>query len=307
MFQNTRKINKCLLCKSKKIERKFKRGDGLYVYKCDNCNIGFVNQRPFEKEVLQYYENSMFIRDINREFQESRKLKYEKTHLRRILKTKKNIHTVLDIGCGSGFFLYEAKKYGMKETGIDLSNQKVDYAKQILGLNVKKCVIDEIEQNGSFDLITCIDVIEHVANPLSFFNTVAECLKEDGIIYLVTPNFDAAKKYGDRWNGFHIDYEHLQYFNEKSLRYLADQCNLEIGEIYYLPRRQGLMAKQIKCYPHFGETGTMRRSGLIRNCVTEIPLIRDIAWTLIRNIRYLVTYTDIKKRTAFEICIIFKK
>ncbi|RYX78470.1 cyclopropane fatty acyl phospholipid synthase [bacterium] len=94
--------------------------------------------------------------------------------------------TLLDIGCGwGGFAAYAAEKYGAKVTGITLSVEQAELAKQ----NTKKynCTIllkDYRDMTGSFDRVVSIGMLEHVGvkNYKPFFDKCNELLAKDGIM-----------------------------------------------------------------------------------------------------------------------------
>lgn len=99
--------------------------------------------------------------------------------------------TLLDVGCGLGYFVKKASSYsGWKVVGYEISQNAVNYANNKLGL--KNVFYGRVEASGfrekNFNLITLWDVIEHIPNPdpiLRYLNTI---LSDDGFIFLHTPN-----------------------------------------------------------------------------------------------------------------------
>jgi cyclopropane-fatty-acyl-phospholipid synthase len=91
---------------------------------------------------------------------------------------------VLDIGCGWGNFAhYAAERYGVKVTGITVSRQQADMARQrCRGLPVEIRFQDYRELHETFDRIVSIEMIEAVGrrNIAAFYRVVGRCLKDDG-------------------------------------------------------------------------------------------------------------------------------
>lgn len=95
---------------------------------------------------------------------------------------------VLDIGCGWGNFArYAAERFGVKVTGITVSQQQADMARQRChGLPVEIRYQDYRELNETFDRIVSIEMIEAVGrrNLAAFYRVVDRCLKHDGTFVL---------------------------------------------------------------------------------------------------------------------------
>jgi 2-polyprenyl-3-methyl-5-hydroxy-6-metoxy-1,4-benzoquinol methylase len=106
------------------------------------------------------------------------KMEYVKKFLSKFPKKKK----ILDVGCGEGILVQEFRKYGYDITGLDLN-----YSSNHV---VKGDITKMPFKQGSFDLVLCLDVVEH----LSFeqqelaFAEMARVLKKDGILFTSIPN-----------------------------------------------------------------------------------------------------------------------
>ena len=98
---------------------------------------------------------------------------------------------ILDIGCGVGYFLEEAKKRNWNVYGTEYSEQAVNICTE-KGLNVKKGTTSSINFDKEFfDIITSFEVIEHINNPLEEIQSIYNILRDDGIFYLTTPNINS--------------------------------------------------------------------------------------------------------------------
>ncbi len=100
---------------------------------------------------------------------------------------------VLDAGCGAGQgSAYLLKAGACWVVGIDISMQAIMYAKNSYGLqNLAFGVMDVLNlgfPDHTFDLVTSIEVIEHLSNPERYLGEIRRVLKDKGVLVLSTPN-----------------------------------------------------------------------------------------------------------------------
>ena len=99
--------------------------------------------------------------------------------------------TALDVGCGAGLLAEPLARLGAKVTGIDASPEVIAVAREHAarqGLEIDYRAGDVQELEGQFDLITCMEVIEHVADPAAFVKALAKRLAPNGLLVMSTPN-----------------------------------------------------------------------------------------------------------------------
>ncbi len=102
---------------------------------------------------------------------------------------------ILDVGCGGGIFSEGMASTGAMVTGIDASEATISVAKLHLlesGLEVdyRRITVEELaeEQPASFDIVTCMEMLEHVPNPASVVAACSKLAKEDGHVFFSTLN-----------------------------------------------------------------------------------------------------------------------
>ena len=99
--------------------------------------------------------------------------------------------SALDVGCGAGLLAEPLARLGAKVTGIDASLEVIAVARghaAAMGLEIDYRVGDIQALDGQFDLVTCMEVIEHVADPAAFVAALANRLAPDGLLIMSTPN-----------------------------------------------------------------------------------------------------------------------
>jgi len=99
--------------------------------------------------------------------------------------------SALDVGCGAGLLAEPLARLGAEVTGLDAAPELIAVAREHakankLEINYRAGELTELE--GQFDLITCMEVIEHVADPAAFIVALARRLATDGLLIMSTPN-----------------------------------------------------------------------------------------------------------------------
>lgn len=96
---------------------------------------------------------------------------------------------LLDIGCGEGVLLEEAKSLGFDVTGVDYSEYAVEVChKKNLNAICLDIESQELPFNEEFDIVIAAEIIEHLFDYYRFLASVNNCLKEEGLLFLTTPN-----------------------------------------------------------------------------------------------------------------------
>lgn len=103
---------------------------------------------------------------------------------------------VLDVGCGGGILADSMARQGAAVTGIDLSAKALRVAQlhaleaQTPNINYREISAEAMaqEQPGSFDVVTCMEMLEHVPDPASVVRACAELVRPGGWVFFSTLN-----------------------------------------------------------------------------------------------------------------------
>jgi len=99
--------------------------------------------------------------------------------------------TVLDVGCGDGFFMEILRNLGFESIyGMDVSQPLLAKASR-KGLRVVEGSVYDLNARGEVDVILLCDVLEHLENPGLAITKIYDVLKEEGILYLIVPVYDS--------------------------------------------------------------------------------------------------------------------
>jgi ADP-heptose:LPS heptosyltransferase/2-polyprenyl-3-methyl-5-hydroxy-6-metoxy-1,4-benzoquinol methylase len=139
----------------------------------------------------------------------------------------------LDVGCSTGEVLTAAGKKGFDCWGIEPNKWACTFAESKRGLRVINGELKEISfQSDFFDVVSCMEVIEHVPDPLGDLKEIRRVLKDDGILMLSTPNFgcDEAKQLQMNWK-HNKPWEHIYLFDYAHLYEMLKRAGFEIIDV----------------------------------------------------------------------------
>lgn len=138
---------------------------------------------------------------------------------------------LLDIGSAEGALLKWAENsqydtYGMdvSEFAVKLGRQRAKQAKLVVG-----DIVSLPFQDGSFDVVTCFEVLEHLLNPLIALKEISRILKENGVFVMSTPNVRSKglRWKGNDWHG-HRDATHVSLLSGEQWDELLERTQFKI-------------------------------------------------------------------------------
>ena len=149
--------------------------------------------------------------------------------------------SALDIGCGAGLLCEPLARMGADVTGVDAAPENIAAARahsEQSGLPIRYEAGDFLGLDlPQFDLVTSLEVVEHVADPAAFIAGLAARLKPDGLMIISTPNrtvasrllmVEAAERTGQIPRGTH---HWDQFITPDEMRDLLNAAGLEVTDI----------------------------------------------------------------------------
>lgn len=195
-------------------------GTTLDLFRCRGCGL---LQCDDAGGVLKHYEQ--LEDDAYEAGREQRRLqmRYLLTRLRPYAARG----ALLDIGAASGILVEEACRLGYDARGIEPGRAFQAAAAQ-RGLRVTLGTLPHADLTGPFDVVTLVDVIEHVEDPVDLLRNATRLLRPGGVGLLVTPDVHslAARLMGRRW--WHYRPAHITYFDRQTARRLVHTCGLSL-------------------------------------------------------------------------------
>jgi SAM-dependent methyltransferase len=171
---------------------------------------------------------------------------------------------LLDVGCGHGLLLDEARKRGYTPEGLELSEHAASHARGELGLDVRAQTLADLTPEPRYNAIVLADVLEHLDDPPRAIERCARLLESGGVLCLVTPDPGSrtARVAGASWWGFLP--AHTFLLPRRTLRHLLDARGLDIVADVPLVRQFTL---------RYWMAGLAERGGAIGRAVTGLQRI----------------------------------
>jgi SAM-dependent methyltransferase len=215
---------------------RLKTCDELFkIVKCANCGFIFLNPRPAQEEVVNFYPA-----DFNRESPTwihrllSASLSPIRNSIIKILKKYKNSGKLLDIGCGSGRFLSLMQEQGFDVWGCELNANSREFAPRSLAGRIFYKELSECNfPEKSFDLVIMLQSLEHIYAVDKLFQEIKRILKDDGVLYIYVPDSDFFEFsfFGPYYFNLEVP-RHLYCFTRNSLGNLLSREGFKVERFF---------------------------------------------------------------------------
>jgi 2-polyprenyl-3-methyl-5-hydroxy-6-metoxy-1,4-benzoquinol methylase len=231
----------------------FQRTDGHGIRHCRGCGLIFVSPRLRPGRLAAIYERENPARDTLLEdftyerWQRDPALNHRATTSYKVKSMLLDLvgqylapgARLLDVGCGFGLTVLEATHRGYVAEGIDISERRLTFAREKLGLSLRQGRLEEMAlSEGAYDGVIFWDVLEHVHNPLQILDEIRRITKPGGYLFGQVPNWrgltNRYKTFLSR-HGFgrkqfkHFGLPHHVFmFDERSLRGMLEKCGFEL-------------------------------------------------------------------------------
>ncbi len=237
----------CNICEGstfKKISDRVREADTWKIYQCLSCGHIQLFPRPTIEDDKKFYDTDSQEKSIRQKVDvKNLQDSFTTDTLRRadLISSKfQRSLSILDIGCGYGFFVEELSRRGYPVKGIEISRERKELAKQVthsqildinLAVNSSKITLEKQ------DIITLFHVLEHMADPVSFCKNVKEFLKPNSCFIVEVPNVEELLlETCPAYNSFYWNRPHLNYFSHKSLRMVLERVGFTKINLLFVQR-----------------------------------------------------------------------
>lgn len=177
------------------LDRKLKK---LTTHVCNHCGLLFHNPMPSDEELGKYYcemyrLEHQFFRKKPRPYHIAKKGDEARRRYDQISKFVDLTRpmSTLDFGCGSGELVRHMAKMGHSASGIEPGDDFSEHA-ELAAFGAAKIFRGgwaEIDiPPASFDIVTCLHVLEHLNNPIAALKQIEQWLKPGGVFFVEVPN-----------------------------------------------------------------------------------------------------------------------
>lgn len=221
----------CNLCGSEDktlISSKDRRWKPLNTVACTYCGLMRTDPMPTEEELNRYYRDEyrfdyQLAGKGPPKFHLVRSLREASSRVETLNDWLKPGARVLDVGCGTGEFLKLAKDRGCEVLGIEPGSSYAAFAQSEYGIDVINGPWQDAELPvGSFDVVTCNQVVEHLRDPMAALTAMSEWLKPEGVAYISVPDMRPNSK--PTFERFH--FAHIYGFTPETLHVAMAQTGL---------------------------------------------------------------------------------
>jgi SAM-dependent methyltransferase len=198
-------------------------GDAFSIVRCSQCGLGMTLPEPEDLEPYygeRYYGGRHW---ITRRYCAWRRMRVIKQTTRGTAPS-----TLVDIGCGDGSFLLEARQAGWTVLGTEVNDRIPSPGLEIWGS------LDDLRARAPFGCITLWHSLEHLRDPMRALADLASMLVPGGTFVVAVPNGRGlqARLFGRDW--LHLDVpRHLYHFSLRSLRTELDRAGLEVVRVWH--------------------------------------------------------------------------
>ncbi|MBI9079578.1 MAG: class I SAM-dependent methyltransferase [Pseudodesulfovibrio sp.] len=194
-------------------------GEITDLYQCEDCDL---LQCHGINDLNCYYESL-----VDKDYEAGRKERsIQQMKVLEILCGYKSSGRLLDVGAGSGILVEQALKMGFEAEGVEPSRWLVEKALE-RKLIVHNAIFPSEKITSKYEVITLVDIIEHVDNPVEVLCAARNLLTKDGIGVVVTPDVDSffARLLKRKW--WHYRIAHVNYFSLCTINMALRQAGLE--------------------------------------------------------------------------------
>ena len=272
---DSKNISPVITCKDYTVS-----GEKFDIWECKNCTQRFTQNIPDKEGIGKYYQSENYIShsDTSEGFINNI---YHKVRKRTLVQKRKLVETVtstkagniLDVGCGTGAFLYTMKEAGWNATGLEPDKTAREKALELYGLHLDNSEKFYQLAPQSFDAITMWHVLEHVHDLHAYIDQLRNLLKPRGKLFIAVPNYTShdADVYKEFWAAYDVP-RHLYHFSPASMKMLLEKHGMKVDQMkpmWYDSVYVSMLSEQYKT----GHSSPIK--GLITGAASNLKALSD--------------------------------
>lgn len=232
----------CPVCKGKNLKEVFIVEDfsisheKFHIVACSDCQFRFTDNAPDEVVIGRYYHSTDYVSHsntrkglINRLYHIARSFTLETKRAFVQKATGKAVGMHLDVGSGTGTFVYTMEKAGWSSIGLEPDEAARETAAKLYKADVFPADHLFSLPEGTYNAITMWHVLEHVHQLDNYISKLKKLLAPGGKLIIAVPNYTSldAKHYGAYWAAYDVP-RHLYHFAPVSMRQLMERHGLQV-------------------------------------------------------------------------------
>lgn len=142
----------------------------------------------------------------------------------------------LDVGCGLGFLMDVAFDHGFRVQGVEFNRSAIRYIQSKFTYPVEYGLVQELQFDGTFDVISLFDVIEHMDDPVDSLRCLRRIVAPGGVCAIQTMDSDSwmSRLIGKHLEDFRRTREHLYFFTRDSITRILNETGWEVADIRFI-------------------------------------------------------------------------
>lgn len=228
------------------LSTQIREGEGRIV-RCTRCNLVKQELEWTVEEIAEYYNdeyqltNSLVsgqVQTPRERFNDRLKTIYPFFELLKPL-LKSNM-AVLEVGCGAGELLSLIKPLVRECVGVEMNDAFVKFIQSDLNMEAFTGDVTQMDWGDrKFDLVICVDSLDHMANPLEVLTFMKGLLLPTGKMWVAVPNLDEVLNHylpvpnQERYHTFFWHRAHFFYFNADTLAQMLRAAGMAVVNVEY--------------------------------------------------------------------------
>lgn len=222
------------------------------VYACQKCDFMFgrpvfipeLSQRQMDSIADAELYGSSLLKSLHRVLN----LKREVERVRSLLGP--GAHSLLDIGCGTGWTTRFWKEQGFDVTGLEPSAARRKIAQERYDIPVIGTYLEDAIVEEKFDLVILRHLIEHFADPRELVQKAAGFVAPGGVMLIIVPNINCLGRYLFDTNWTWVLPWHCNFFSPRSVKRLVESVGLRLAMSWQAPSPMYYHESFLRRLPH---------------------------------------------------------